>query len=80
MPGELLSVLAPTFVCAALGWSWGRWGPGYDIALITALIALPLGLMVAWLLVAIVNVEADSVARESANLGRVVEPCIHRRR
>ena len=38
MPGELLSVLAPTFVCAALGWSWGRWGPGYDRALITALI------------------------------------------
>ena len=39
MPGELLSVLAPTFVCAALGWSWGRWGPGYDTALITALIS-----------------------------------------
>ena len=39
MPGELLGVLAPTFVCAALGWSWGRWGPGYDRALITALIS-----------------------------------------
>ena len=39
MPGELLGVLAPTFVCAALGWGWGRWGPGYDTVLITALIS-----------------------------------------
>lgn len=39
MPGELLSVLAPTFICASVGWAWGRWGPGYDRNLITALIA-----------------------------------------
>ncbi|MEE9278535.1 MAG: AEC family transporter [Myxococcota bacterium] len=39
MPGELAAVIAPTIVCAALGWAWGRWGPHYDRDLITALIA-----------------------------------------
>lgn len=38
MAGELASVLAPTFICVGLGWAWGRWGPSYDRALITALI------------------------------------------
>lgn len=36
---DLLSVLAPTFLCAGLGWAWGSWGPRYDRELITALIA-----------------------------------------
>ncbi len=39
MPGELATVIAPTLVCAALGWAWGRWGPPFDRDLITALIA-----------------------------------------
>lgn len=38
MPGELLTIVAPTFLCAAAGFLWGRFGPGYDRAGITALI------------------------------------------
>lgn len=36
---ELLSIVAPVFLCTALGWAWTRAGRPYDTAVMTALIS-----------------------------------------
>jgi predicted permease len=38
MLSELLTIVAPTFLCAGAGFVWGRWGPRYDRDVITSLI------------------------------------------
>ncbi len=38
MPGELVSIVAPSFLCAGAGFLWARLGPVFDRALITALL------------------------------------------
>ena len=37
--GDLFAIIAPVFVCTALGWAWVRAGRSYDRELITVLIA-----------------------------------------
>lgn len=37
--GDLFAIIAPVFVCTALGWAWVRAGRSYDRELITILIA-----------------------------------------
>jgi len=38
MLGDLLSIIAPVFICAGIGFVWQKQGRSYDTALITALI------------------------------------------
>lgn len=38
MIGELAAVLAPTLIATAIGWAWGRFGPGLDRERLTDLI------------------------------------------
>lgn len=38
MTGQLVSIVAPVFICAAIGFAWTRLGHGFDVQLVTALI------------------------------------------
>ena len=37
--GDLFAIIAPVFICTALGWAWVRAGRAYDRELVTILIA-----------------------------------------
>ncbi len=38
MIGQLFSIVAPVFMCAAIGFAWSRLGRGFDVELVTVLI------------------------------------------
>lgn len=38
MIGQLLSIVVPVFICAAIGFVWARFGRGFDVELVTILI------------------------------------------
>lgn len=38
MIGELFSIVAPVFICAGIGFAWDKFGPRYDVELVTSLV------------------------------------------
>lgn len=38
MIGQLFSIMAPVFICVAIGFTWARRGRAYDVELVTALV------------------------------------------
>jgi len=38
MIGELFSIIAPVFICAGIGFAWGKFGRSYDVELVTNLV------------------------------------------